>query len=97
MRKGRRPEDLPLDDAPLVSPAPQDVRDTAWYQFLCELDEVIACGWYDWALDTLLGIRESVEKFKVVTPGQRRAVENIQAARKRSDGVRRRRYEGFGR
>jgi hypothetical protein len=93
---GKSPDDLPLDDTPLRRLEPVDVRDTEWYQFLQELDGVIESGDYDWAGETLNGIRTSVDQFKSVTPGQRQAVANIQAARGRSDGWRRR-YEGFDR
>lgn len=93
---GKRPEDLPLDDTPLVRTQPTDVREAEWYQFCQRLDELIESGHYSWASDTLTGIRDSVERYKVVTPGQRSAVDNVEAARGRSDGWRRR-YEGFGR
>jgi hypothetical protein len=93
---GKTPDDLPLDDHPLVRPAPVDDRDTDWYKFAAEIEALIDGGQYDWALDTLQGIRQSVLDFKVVTVGQRQAIANIEAARGRADGWRRRRYEGFG-
>ena len=94
---GKRPEDLPLSDEPLKRTEPLDPRATEWYQFSTEILEMLASDQYEWAADTLMGIRESVEKYQTVTPGQRRAVENVAAARKRSDGFRRRRYEGWDR
>ncbi len=90
---GKRLEDLHLRNEPLE---PEDDRDAPWLQFTQEIDELAASGCYDWALDTLLGIRETVERTRLVTSGQRRAVENIQTARGRADGWRRR-YEGYGR
>ena len=94
---GKHPDDLPLDDAPLVSPEPIDVRDTEWYQFQQEIDELLESGRADWAADTLKGIAQSVEQYQSVTEGQKRAVRNIAAARKRADGWSKRRYEGFTR
>ena len=93
----KRAEDLPLDDTP--RPLPPDARDAEWYQFCSEIDDLILGDDYAWALDTLEGIRASVEEYKSVTEGQRRAVENIQAARQhhRSGRPARRRYEGFRR
>lgn len=95
--KGRRPEDLPLDDAPLrPAPITDDVRSTAWYQFACEIEELLESGQYDWATDTLGGIKHTVEEYRTVTEGQRRAVANVRAARGRSErGGRSRRYEGY--
>lgn len=92
---GKSLEDLHLDDRPL--PRPADDRHSPWYQFCEQIDELLASGDYDWAQDTLEGIRASVEDYKTVTPGQRRAIENIRAARQRQDGRRGRRYEGFRR
>ena len=93
---GKSPDDLNLSDEPLRRLEPVDVRDTDWYQFSQEIDALLGSGEYDWAASTLDGIRESVELYKVVTPGQRRAVANVSAARGRADGWRRR-YEGHGR
>jgi hypothetical protein len=72
-------------------------RDSSWYQFSAEIVELLESGDFDWAQDTLEGIRASVEDDKTVTPGQRQAIENIRAARQRQDGRRSRRYEGFRR
>lgn len=95
---GKSLDDLHLSDAPLARLAPVDVRDTDWYRFCVEIDDLILSDDYVWALDTLEGIRASVEKFRTVTPGQRRAIENIRAARRRSGGHGgSRRYEGFRR
>lgn len=94
---GKRPDDLPLSDAPLRPPEPDDEREAAWYQFAEELHTLLDSGDFTWATDTLAGILASVEQYKTVTPGQRRAVANVQAARTRADGGGRRRYEGFDR
>lgn len=95
MAKGKRPEDLPLDAEPLRRKAPQDVRDTEWYQFKQEIDEMLASGRYEWAEETLSGIAETVERYETVTEGQRRAVGNIAKAGQRERLGRSRRYEGY--
>ncbi len=95
---GKTVDDLNLDDAPLPPVRVPDVRDTDWYRFRAEIEELLASGQYEWAYDTLTSIAESVEKYKSVTEGQRRAVRNIEAARshERRSGVGyRRRYEGW--
>ncbi len=97
---GKAAEDLPLDPLSHTNPVrqddSQDPRREAWYQFSTEVLALIASDQYTWAEDTLKGIQETVERTHHVTPGQRKAVENIQAARGRQDGFRRR-YEGFRR
>lgn len=106
---GKKIEDLHLDDNPIEVTAeraearqdnlfsdPADERDQPWYQFLGEIDELLAADQYLWAHDTLTGIYETVTRSKRVTDGQRRAVTNISnrgEERFRSS----RRYEGFGR
>ena len=92
---GKRADDLPLSDEPLRRAEPVDARDSDWYRFLQEIDELIASGDYAWAEDTLTGIRGTVEHYQRVTEGQRKAVANMQASRDRADGWRRRRGEGF--
>jgi hypothetical protein len=105
---GKRADDLPLDDTPII-PQQQDlfeptdksttadVRNTPWYQFIGTIDDLLATGQYDWAFDTLDGIRTTIEKSRRVSDGQRNAVARIEAAgeRKRTEGFGRRRYEGF--
>lgn len=93
---GKRAEDLPLDDTPIQPPEPPDDRDTEWYRFIVEIDDLASSGEYDWAVVTLNGIRETVEKTRRVSEGQRRAVTNIEASKRepRRDGFRRR-YEGW--
>lgn len=90
-------DDLPLDPLSHRRPERQDDTDdprkTEWYQFTTDILEMIDSDEYRWAEDTLTGIRQTVEDRKAVTPGQRKAVENIRNARQRSDGWRRR-YEG---
>jgi hypothetical protein len=105
---GKRIEDLHLDDNPIEQQHDQqearqqdlfsaeipDERDTPWYRFCGEIDDLLAAGGYHWAQDTLLGIRETVEKSRRVTDGQKRAVANIERAKeepRRSS----RRYEGW--
>jgi len=94
---GKSLDDLPLDDQPLHRPMPVDAQHSEWYQFCQKIIEMLAGGEFDWASGTLEGIHQSVEQYQSVTEGQRRAVRNIAAARKRSDGWRKRRYEGFTR
>lgn len=88
---GKRLEDLKLRNEPIEEPDP---RSTEWYQFLEEIDEL--SGRAGWARETLDAIAETVQRIKMVTPGQRRSIENIAAAADRQPG-RSRRYEGFGR
>jgi len=59
-----------LDDGP-------DGRDDAWYQFLNDLDDLLALGTFTWAEETLAGIRRVVEHSGRVTPAQRQALANI--------------------
>jgi hypothetical protein len=102
---GKHPDDLPLTDDPISVQRDRAIRDarrgddaddprrTEWYAFSTEILEMICSDEYRWAEDTLEGIKTTVEQRRAVTPGQRKAVENIRAARERSDGWRRR-YEG---
>ena len=46
---GKSLDDLPLSDQPL--PQPQDVRETAWFRFCQEIDDLILSDDYAWALD----------------------------------------------
>jgi hypothetical protein len=62
-----------------------------------EIDDLLNSGNFGWAYNTLRGIKDSVEQYQSVTEGQRRAVENIAGARRRSEGWSKRRYEGFSR
>jgi hypothetical protein len=91
---GKRLEDLHLSDQPIVAPPAVDPRDTDWYRFCREIDDLYATGHYEWACKTLFDIQEAVEWTHTVSEGQRRAVANIEAARGRRGS---RRYEGFGR
>lgn len=95
---GKSLDELNLNDQPIRIPATKDPRDTDWYRFAREIDDLLATGQYTWAESTLQDIQTTVEQRQAVTVGQRQAVENIERARSsRSD--RRggsRRYEGFG-
>ena len=71
-----------------------DARDHPWYAFIGVIDDLLATGEYDWASDSLTGIRETVERSRRVTQGQRVAVERIEASRGRGGS---RRYEGYQR
>jgi len=96
---GKRIDDLrKLDDTPIErrveAPESADVRDTEWYSFVGLIDDLQASGNFDWAVETLNGIRETVLHRRQVTEAQKRAVNNIEHAR---DGHyrSRRRYEGW--
>ena len=93
---GKRLEDLNLSDAPLPAASPEDVRDTDWYRFCRDIDDLLATGHFTWAESTLTDIQRTVEQYQCVTQGQRNAIANIEAAKERQDG-RRRRYEGYSR
>ena len=96
---GKHFDDLPLDDTPITpppepkDPSPIDARDTGWYKFIVEIEDLLATGHYAFAQETLEGIQESVERSRRVTPGQRQAVANIEASHEKR--TRSRRYEGF--
>ena len=94
---GKRIDELPLDDTPIPSPpdgeAIPDLRDQPWFQFIGEIDELLAAGDYVFAEASLQGIRETVESTRRVSDGQRRAIQNIAASRERYSS--RRRYDGF--
>lgn len=96
---GKRIEDLPLDDTPISDPPrepePHDARDTDWYKFIVEIEDLLATGEVAFASETLEGIQQTVERSHRVTAGQRRAVKNIEATKDRQHASRR--YEGFNR
>lgn len=105
---GKRSDDLPLDDTP-IRPEQQhlfeptdssgadgaDDADTPWYQFIGSIDDLLATGRYGWAQDSLYGIRETVEKTRRVSDGQRRAVTNIELRGEPNARGGSRRYEGW--
>lgn len=53
-------------------------------EFLDEIDELLNSGRFGWAESTLSGIADTVRSQKVVTPGQRAAVEHIVAGGNRA-------------
>jgi hypothetical protein len=61
------------------SPRPADARDSDWYQFLRDVEDLIASGRRTWAVDWLERMRDTVERTCRVTLAQRRAYENIKA------------------
>jgi hypothetical protein len=94
MMAGKSLDQLNLKPAPVA----QDPRDSEWYRFSQEIDDLLATGRVTFAESTLRGIQESVERTEQVTEGQRRAVRNIEAASERSRERPRggsRRYEGW--
>lgn len=93
---GKTLDQLNLDDQPILRPAPVDDRDTEWYRFAVEIDEILSTGQFDWAENTLSSIKHSVEQYQSVTSGQRQAVANITRARRdRPSRAGSRWYEGF--
>ena len=54
-----------------------------WESFAEEIDEMLESGDYDWAAETLEGIRDTVTQREHCTERQREAVENISKARGR--------------
>jgi len=95
-----RIEDLPLDDRPLDPNVEGDPRQTDWYHFTTQIDELLGSGLAEWAEETLDGIHATVTRTRRVTPAQERAVRNIEAAaQKRLAQASRsssRRWQGFG-
>src|SRR5262252_647320 len=89
---GKSIDQLKLDETPF--PAAEDPRQSDWWKFAEEIDELLGSGSYTWAEETLTDIQATVRKFQRVTEGQRKAVGNIAAARVRGGT---RRYEGFQR
>src|SRR5262245_44749549 len=87
---GKTIDQLQPDDTTLHEP--EDVRGAEWLQFAQAIDYLLGTGEYTWAEDTLTGIQATVRKLRHVSEGQRRAVNNIEAASGRQHG---RRYEGF--
>jgi hypothetical protein len=92
-------EDLPITPPPEEKPpSPIDARDTGWYKFILDIEDLLATGQFNWAAETLEGIQRTVEETHRVTDGQKRAVDNIEKTkdRLRSGGsFYRRRYEGY--
>ena len=91
---GKTVDQLNLQEDPIRPTAPVDPRTTAWYRFSQDIEDLLATGHYTWAQDTLTDIQVTVERTQAVSEGQRRAVQNIEAARTRGSS---RRYEGWRR
>ena len=86
---GKRIEDLlKLDDTPIERrvEAPEevsgDLRDQPWYEFVGRIEELLDDPAYGWAMQTLEGIKDTVEHSQRVTEGQQRAVANIEGGRR---------------
>ena len=93
---GKSLNDLNFNTTPL--PTESDPRDSDWYQFSQEIEDLLATGKATFAEDTLRGIQETVEAHHRVTIGQKQAVRNVEIAIERSRDRPRsgsRRYEGF--
>jgi hypothetical protein len=90
---GKTPEELNLTDQPIQRQTPSDPRDQEWYKFSAEIEELLQSEQYRWAEDTLRDIQTTVERTHSVSPAQRAAVGNIEAARTNRAS---RRGEGFG-
>jgi hypothetical protein len=61
--------------------AADDIRDSQVYQTLERLEDLTNDDDYAWAHDTLTGIYSTIERSQKVTPGQLRAIENIENSR----------------
>lgn len=69
-------DELNLSPAPIHPARPADDRETDWWQFSREIDQLLAeIG--NWGRDTLIGIQNTVETSMRVTEAQRQAVRNI--------------------
>jgi hypothetical protein len=55
-------------------------RECRWKELEYEIDEMLGDDAYEWALDTLGGIQETVIEKEHVTEKQREAIENIRVA-----------------
>lgn len=71
----------------------KDLRDTAWYRCLAEIQDLRASGDYAWADEQLVRIATMVERREHVTEKQRKAIDAIRA----SERTPARNYQGFGR
>lgn len=92
---GKSLDELNLSEKRLPDPD-ADQRGTVWYRFVQDIDDLIGGGTVNFAETTLRDIQTTVERTQRVTDGQRRAVENIEAAGQRSRSrFGSRRYEGF--
>jgi len=49
-----------------------------WVLYLQEIDDLLVSGDYDFAQDTLEGIKDWVEKNEHITAGQIKAINNIE-------------------
>lgn len=92
---GKRIEELPIDDTPIVRGEDNpDVRGSAWYRVVSEIQDLREDGAHLWAEETLAGIQETIAHTRRVTDGQRRAIDNIAQGGAHRWG---RRYDGFRR
>jgi hypothetical protein len=94
---GKSLDDLKLSDHPFGDAEPIDPRGTDWYRFSQDITDLLSTGRYTFAETTLRDIQITVEKYKRVTDGQRRAVRNIEESGNRPQRGYSRRYEGYGR
>lgn len=62
--------------------AVEEASEANWKGFADEIDDLLEDKRYEWAAETLSGIRETVEKLGRVTDRQRDAVDNIRDARR---------------
>ena len=54
-----------------------------WQDLIERIDEMVGSGDYDWAEDTLTGIRDTVEEREHCSERQTEAVDNIEESLKR--------------
>jgi len=60
-----------------AAPVP-DARDSAWFRFVCEVQDLRSNGGATWAEETLRRLQATVEHTRDVTPRQRQTLERIQ-------------------
>ena len=87
MRRRHYDDDDPDDDDPpdttdaTTKNDMADLRDADWYQFIVDIDNLLATGRFTWAEATLRDIQRTVTANRSVTPKQRAAVQHIEDSR----------------
>lgn len=80
-------DDLGFDRPPTIQEEDRDRRHEQEIEgFLSEIAQLQET--HSFAADTLEGIYETIERTRQISPGQRRAIENIAASRGRSSSRR---------
>jgi hypothetical protein len=71
------PKDQPTPASGYPTPTKTPVAPGSWEEFSESITEMMESGDFDWAKDTLEGIRSNIQKRRCVSDAQRRAVGNI--------------------